>query len=237
MSNFWGLFSRGTTYYISHFLKKLILLKNFSKNFFILFAKKIKNFINLIDLYFFKKIMKYFPKLIWEKVYLSPLNPDDAEILTKWMNDMEITDWTHKSPVIYWLLQSKNRLEKKPDWINFQFAIIKKKWDELIWTTWLYNVNHINQTAELGIMIWDTQNHNKWYWEDAIKALLNFWFNTLNLYNIYLWVKAFNKNWIACYKKCGFKEIWTRHHCEYCNGERYDLIMMEILKPDWQEKN
>lgn len=200
-----------------------------------LFAKIKKKIIynNSFNIFHYK--MKYFPKLIWEKVYLSPLNPDDAEVLAKWMNDMEITDWTHKSPKVFWLLECKERLEKSSKWNNFQFAIIKKKWDELIWTTGLFDVNHINQTAELGIMIWEKNEHNKWYWTDAITTLLNFGFNTLNLYNIYLWAKSFNKNWIACYKKCGFKEIWTRHHCEYCNGERYDLIFMEVLKPDWKK--
>lgn len=181
--------------------------------------------------------MKYFPKLIWEKVYLSPRNPDDAEIVTKWLNDMTITDNTHKSPKIFWLQETKIRLEEIVKWDNCPFAIIKKDWDEFIWTTGLYKVNHINQTAELGIMIWDPQNHNKWYGEDTINTLLDFWFNTLNLYNIYLCVKSFNKKWFSCYKKCGFKEIWTRHHCEYCNGERYDLIMMEILKPDREKLN
>lgn len=176
--------------------------------------------------------MKYFPKLIWEKVYLSPLNPEDAEIMTKWMNNMEITNGTHKSPQIFWLAQCKNRLENSTKWNSFPFAIIEKNWDKLIWTTTLDSVNFINQTASLGIMIWDIQNHNKWYGEDAINTLLDFWFNTLNLYNIYLWVKSFNKGWIACYKKCGFKEIWTRHHCEYCQWEWHDLIFMELMKPD-----
>ena len=82
---------------------------------------------------------------------------------------------------------------------------------------------------------WEKNEHNKWYWTDAITTLLNFGFNTLNLYNIHLWAKSFNKNWIACYKKCGFKEIGIRHHCEYCNGERYDLIFMEVLKSDWKK--
>ena len=105
--------------------------------------------------------MKYFPKLIWEKVYLSPLNPDDAEIVTKWMNDMEITNWTHKSPRIFWLQKAKMRFEEIVKWKNYPFAIVKEDGDEFIWTTWLYEVNFINQTAELGIMIWEKDEHNK----------------------------------------------------------------------------
>ena len=29
----------------------------------------------------------YFPKITGKKVYLSPMNPDDLETYTKWMND------------------------------------------------------------------------------------------------------------------------------------------------------
>ena len=67
--------------------------------------------------------------------------------------------------------------------------------------------------------------------------MLSFAYNTLNMYNIYLRVKSFNKKAIACYKKVWFEEIWTRHHCQYCDGEWYDLVSMEMLRPDWQEKN
>jgi hypothetical protein len=37
---------------------------------------------------------KYFPKIVGEKVYLSPLHPEDYEIFTKRMNDSRITDGT-----------------------------------------------------------------------------------------------------------------------------------------------
>ena len=179
--------------------------------------------------------MKYFPKLIWEKVYLSPLNPDDAEILTKWTCDENIVKNTT-------MLAKVPSVVKEREWLEnghspYCFAIVKKEWDEFIWTIELWDVNFINQTSELWIAIWNVDDHNKWYWTDAIKTLISFGFNTLNLYNIHLWVKSFNERGIACYKKCGFKEYWRRHHCEYYNWKRYDLIFMEILKPSWQRNN
>jgi hypothetical protein len=36
--------------------------------------------------------MKYFPKISRGSIYLSPVNADDFEIFTKWMNDSKITD-------------------------------------------------------------------------------------------------------------------------------------------------
>ena len=72
--------------------------------------------------------MKYFQKLIWEKVYLSPLNPDDCEVFAKWNNDHRITDWTHWTPRMITLKVQKEYLEEassKKD--SYQFAIVKKR--------------------------------------------------------------------------------------------------------------
>ena len=181
--------------------------------------------------------MKYFPKVSRGNVYLSPVNTEDYEIYAKWSNDSRITDWTHWTPRMISLFTEKQYLESIINNKDYQFAIVRKEDDKLLWMIGLYHLNHINQTAELGIMIWEVDEHNKWYWSDAINALLMFSFNTLNLYNICLRVKPFNKGAIACYKKCWFKEMWKLHHCEYCNWDWYDIILMEILKPDWQEKN
>lgn len=34
---------------------------------------------------------KYFKKIVGEKVYLSPINVEDVEKYTKWVNDLEIS--------------------------------------------------------------------------------------------------------------------------------------------------
>ena len=181
--------------------------------------------------------MKYFPKISRGNVYLSPINSDDYEIITKWLNDSRITDWTHWTPRLITLQKEKESLQKINESWDYLLAIVKKDSDELLWLTSLFKINRINKTAELWISIWEIEEHNKWYWADAINALLSFAYNTLNLYNICLWVKSFNKKAIACYKKCWFQETWVRHHAEYCNWERYDGILMEMLRPDWEAKN
>ena len=179
--------------------------------------------------------MKYFQKLIWEKVYLSPLNPDDAETLTKWWCDERISKNTTMISQVPTLAWEKKWLEEEHS--TYTFAIVKKDWDELLGTIELWSVNFINQTAELWIAIWNFEEHNKGYGTDAVKTIIEFGFNTLNLYNISLRVKSFNENWIACYKKCGFKETWAKHHSQYYDWERYDLILMEVLKSDREKLN
>ena len=43
-------------------------------------------------IYIFQQIMKYFPKVSRGNIYLSPINANDYEIITKWLNDSRITD-------------------------------------------------------------------------------------------------------------------------------------------------
>ena len=181
--------------------------------------------------------MKYFSKISRGKVYLSPSNIEDAEKITKRFNNMKITDLFQVSHKVYGVERWKSLIEYYEKNWDYLFSIVKTDWNEFIGMLWLSDIDLINQTCDLSILIWETENHNKWYGADAINAALSYAFNTLNLYNILLCVKEHNKNAITCYKKVWFKEIWTRHHCRYCNWKRYNLIIMEILKPDWQEKN
>ena len=52
--------------------------------------------------------MKYFKKLVGERIYLSPRSTEDAEIFTEWMNDFETADYTGRSGCIMSLECEKN---------------------------------------------------------------------------------------------------------------------------------
>ncbi len=41
--------------------------------------------------------MKYFKKLIGERLYLSPRNNEDIEKFTEWLNDFETTNYIGRS--------------------------------------------------------------------------------------------------------------------------------------------
>ena len=183
--------------------------------------------------------MKYFPKVSRGKVYLSPINLEDYEIWTKCMNDARITDGINQTKAILSIKKEKEFLEKysQDSSDTKAFAIIRKDNDKMLWITDLWDINHIDQTARLGISIWDAEEHNKWYWTDAINAILLFWFHTLNLRNIDLHVFSFNEWAIKCYQKVWFKEYWRRKETHYCNWKFRDEIYMDITKVEREEKN
>ena len=56
--------------------------------------------------------MKYFKKLVGERIYLSPRNVEDVEIFTEWMNDFEVTDYIGRTAQMISLSWEKEYLEK-----------------------------------------------------------------------------------------------------------------------------
>ena len=184
--------------------------------------------------------MKYFPKISWGNIYLSPINIEDYEIMTKWMNDSRISDWVNNTKSILSIISEKDFLEnisKDNDPTTKAFAIIKKDGDKLLWMVDLWRINYIDQIATIWIWIGDFEEHNKWYGTDAINAILLFWFYTLNLRNIDLHVFSFNKWAIRCYQKVWFKEYGRRKDMHYCNWKFRDEIYMDITKSEREEKN
>ena len=177
--------------------------------------------------------MKYFKKLVGEKIYLSPRSTEDVEKYTEWLNDFETTDYTGRSHQTMSIELEKRYLEERVN-EDTVFAIIEKDTDKLLGTVGLHQVNHIKRKATLGIFIGDKEYRSKGYGTEAIRLILDFGFNYLNLNNIKLDLMEFNERALACYKKCGFKEYGRRRKCEFINGKYYDTIEMDILAEEFK---
>lgn len=181
--------------------------------------------------------MKYFKKLIGKKVYLSPVNLEDVEIFTKWMNDFEVTDYVGTSHASMSARKEKEYIEEnmqgKEDTVAF--SIIKLEKDELIGNISLEKINGVNRTATLGILIGEAENRSKGYGTEAIQLVLDYGFRYLNLNNVFLELLDGNERALKCYEKCGFHEIGKRRKSKFINGNYYDTIYMDILAEEFKE--
>jgi RimJ/RimL family protein N-acetyltransferase len=178
--------------------------------------------------------MKYFKKLVGENIYLSPVNPDDAEIYTKWLNDPEVTDWLGGTERILSLPAERKFLEKTADEGGYIFAIVRLEDDALLGSCGIRDIIHTNRRATVGIFIGEAENRSRGYGTEALKLLLGYGFNTLNLHNIMLGVHADNARAIHCYKKIGFREYGRRRECIFKNGGYVDSLYMDILENEYR---
>ena len=178
--------------------------------------------------------MKYFKKLVGDNIYLSPRSSEDAEMFTKWLNDFNTTDYLGRSAQIMTLEKEKKYLEDTAESTD-AFVIVTIEEDKMIGTVSLEKVNIHHRTAVLGIFIGDADYRGKGIGTEAIRLILDYGFNYLNLNNIRLDVLAVNERAIKCYKKCGFKEYGRRRECRFINGKYYDVISMDILAREFTD--
>ena len=165
--------------------------------------------------------MKYFKKLIGDRIYLSPKGVSDEEItrFTEWMNDFQVTDYTGRSSQIMTWQNEKEYLEnaiKNND--NKSFNIIELNSEKLIGTVGLEQLNYIARSAVLGIFIGDSNFRSNGYGTEAIKLLLEYGFKYLNLHSIRLDLLSINERAHKCYLKCGFKDTGCSREAIFTNG-------------------
>ena len=178
--------------------------------------------------------MKYYKKLIGERIYLSPVSIEDAEKYVEWFSDFKTADGIGKSSSVMTVESERAWIEKNLNNNEYNFAIVNKENDELMGNCGIMNINQKDRCAEVGIFIGNEESRSKGYGAEVLRILLDYGFNYLNLNNIYLGVMSFNERAINCYKKVGFKECGRRRESYFLNGKYYDHVYMDILAREFE---
>ena len=161
---------------------------------------------------------------------------EDAEKYAKWMNDFKVTDGINNSRNVINLESEKKWIEENSKYGNYNFSIVKKDNDELIGNCSFHDFDKMYGTATVGIFIGEEENRNKGYGTEALKLLIGYGFDYLNLNNIMLTVYSFNEGAINCYKKVGFKEFGKRRKAVMLKNKRYDIIYMDIIREEYYKE-
>ncbi|MCI0709573.1 MAG: GNAT family N-acetyltransferase [Chloroflexi bacterium] len=96
-----------------------------------------------------------------------------------------------------------------------------------------YGYDARNRAASIGIGIAEPAYREKGYGTEAMRLMLDYGFNELNLNRVELTVSSFNPRAIHVYKKVGFKEEGILRQCDYNDGQYYDVLVMSLLREEW----
>jgi RimJ/RimL family protein N-acetyltransferase len=177
----------------------------------------------------------YIKKIVGKKCYLSPMNAEDAEQYTVWLNDLDVVNYLSLSPAMITLASEKDAIVTLSKGHNY--SIIDTETCRLIGSVGLAGVDSVNQTAEIGIFIGDKAFWNNGYGREALCLLINFAYRRLNLHNIYLTACSFNKRALACYEKTGFHKVGEKRESVVRDHIYYNTVIMDILPDDFYNLN
>lgn len=171
-----------------------------------------------------------------ECIRIRPITEKDTDLIVKWRNEFFVRknfiyqeDFTKEGHLKWYHEQI---LTKKV----YQFIISNTVENKDIGSIYLRDIDLLNQKAEYGIFIGESDYLGKGVGTEAGRQLLNFAFNTLGLNKVYLRVFSFNKQAITSYKKIGFKVDGVFRDDVFINGTFQDIVFMSILKGEYHEK-
>lgn len=183
----------------------------------------------------------YHPFIVGEKLYLRGIEKEDlSRNMFQWPNDSEVTHYMvlgaiPNSGSIYcsWntLEEEYEKLRKSEK--DIVFAIVDKESDNVIGIVGLYDISWIPRHAELRIVIGEKDFWGNGYGTEAIKLVVNYAFDKLNLGKVYLGVNAEHKRAIKAYKNAGFIEEGILRKEQYRNSKYYDAVRMSILREEF----
>ena len=164
-----------------------------------------------------------------EKTVIKGITKDSVNEIYKWVNREELRPLTG---TVYPVSEYEHEkwVEKQvtsPD--RKLFLISEKRTGKNIGTIGLKNFDWINRNVELFVSVGDYPDNTGGYGSDAVRVLVSYCFNRLNLHKVYLHVFESNTRAIRCYEKVGMKQegILIDHH--YQNGKYENVLVMSII--------
>lgn len=171
-----------------------------------------------------------------DKLYLNVLKEEDLPIFEEWYNDISFLRLYDMIPAAPKSQIELNDMLKdiRQSHDRYIFAVRQKNDNKLIGVTGFENILWNNGTAVIYIGIGDNSCRGKGFGREALELTLEFGFQELNLHRIQLNVLSYNSPAIKLYEKVGFKREGVYREFIHRDGQRYDMYLYGILRPEWE---
>ena len=174
-----------------------------------------------------------------EKVKLRAYKKEDIKIECEYLNDNEL------KRLLVNYIPYPMILEQEEKWFeslldakdSYNFAIEDLETGKYIGGCGINSINWLNRYVVIGIFIGDKNYWGKGYGTDALKVLVKFIFEQMNMNKIKLNVFSFNKRAIRCYEKCGFQVEGILKQELFRDGQYHDEYVMALFYEDWKKAN
>jgi RimJ/RimL family protein N-acetyltransferase len=164
------------------------------------------------------------PQVMAEAIFLWDRDSEFRRLL-----DSEAANQFSVKKLTEWVQQDQ---EKYPSSLHF-FAIRTLEGDHLVGYTGLEGDLFPHGEAFVGIGIGLREFWGRGYGTDAMKVILRYAFQELNLRRVGLDAFEYNQRAIRSYEKAGFVYEGRAREYLFREGRRWDLIFMGILREEW----
>jgi ribosomal-protein-alanine N-acetyltransferase len=170
---------------------------------------------------------------------LRPSNSTDAEGMFAMLSDPESMKYWSDKPIkdLNAAVEVLNKdLESDAQGKSMCWAITFNGQDKMIGKCILFQFDKTNRRAEIGYIL-DRQYWRQGLMYQALEAVIDFAFNTLELHRIEADVDTENTGSIGILEKLGFRREGLFRERWFVYDEWQDSVMLGLLKHQWLKKN
>ena len=177
------------------------------------------------------------PLFTGKLVRLAAPAPDDAEHFARWSNDDSYLRMCENDPAKPITAEAYAQWERPflsaPG--SYFFRLRTLDGDRMIGTVVIADVQSVHRTGMMGIVIGEREYRGKGYGSDAIRLILRFAFDELNLYRVWTHTISFNRDAMRAYERAGFRHEGTGRGMIEREGRRFDLVHYGMLREEWND--
>ena len=175
-----------------------------------------------------------------KSIGLRPLRPEDIWLLYRWFNDKRVIEDLGLRHALFCVSMEEERklMERKLNSPSDRdFIVVKLADDRSIGWISLSHIDQRNASAELNLVIGETEEWGKGFGREATMTLVDHAFNVLNVHRVHLRVTEYNERAIACFGACGFQKEGTMRDDHYHLGAFMSSHLMSVLRPEGNRRD
>ncbi|HPH95495.1 MAG TPA: GNAT family protein [Anaerolineaceae bacterium] len=177
-----------------------------------------------------------------ERIRLTALDPEtDAETVKAWSKDAEGYAVICSKPPRPLSAGQAKALLQPPETSDspgqFKFGIHLAADDRLVGLAEVQDVDWRHGGAWLVIKIGAEADRGKGYGTEAMRLLLRFAFEELNLFRVNAKCEGYQVRGTAFLAKMGFREEIRRRAAVYRSGQRWDALIFGLLREQWEAQH
>ena len=172
--------------------------------------------------------------LAGERVYLRPLERNDAELIVVWLRNRELT-WSlgdfFPAADARAVADGIERLYRSGH--DLLLGVVRRDTDTLIGITELHHLDLDNRQASFGLLIGQT---GEGYGPEVAGLVLDYAFGPLALNRVWVQVDERNTRGLRAYQKVGFRREGLLRESRYADGRYHNTLLMAVLRGEWQTR-
>lgn len=175
------------------------------------------------------------------RVRLRPHVASDAADHVRWRNDAEVAFWATASDVRFWPVAAA----AVEHWFSTQLPEMNPAVDGVYAVELLdgrhigmvdyRDVNNVARSATVGITIGEKDLWGQGYGSEALRLLIRYLFDHLNLHRIQLDTWSGNERAMRSFARIGFREEGRLRDAVWGPGRYFDSVVMGLLRSEWAQ--